>query len=98
LPDLPQLAFKALDRIANDELRVNLRSTQIDELKRELRQSNRRSIRAIIGGSFVISGSIIIGLDGLAPIMVGSGPLLVPLASLALFIPGIYLLISSYYD
>jgi ubiquinone biosynthesis protein len=98
LPDLPQLAFKTLDRLANDELRVELRSTQIDELKRELRLGNRRSIRAIIGGSFVISASIIIGLDGLAPIMVGSGQLLVPLASLALFIPGIYLLISSYYD
>jgi len=98
LPDLPQLAFKTLDRLANDELRVELRSAQIDELKRELRIGNRRSIRAIIGGSFVISASIIIGLDGLAPIMVGSGQLLVPLASLALFIPGIYLLISSYYD
>jgi len=98
LPDLPQLAFKTLDRLANDELRVELRSTQIDELKRELRIGNRRSIRAIIGGSFVISASIIIGLDGLAPIMVGSGQLLVPLASLALFVPGIYLLISSYYD
>jgi len=98
LPDLPQLAFKTLDRLANDELRVELRSAQMDELKRELRIGNRRSIRAIIGGSFVISASIIIGLDGLAPIMVGSGQLLVPLASLALFVPGIYLLISSYYD
>jgi len=98
LPDLPQLAFKALDRIANDELRVQLRSAQLDELKRELRLGNRRSIRAIIGGSFVISASIIIGLDGIAPIMVGSGQLLVPLASLALFVPGLYLLISSYFD
>jgi len=98
LPDLPQLAFKALDRLANDQLRVELRSSQIEELKQELRSGNRRSIRAIIGSSFVISASIIIGLDGLAPIMVGGGQLLVPLASAALFIPGIYLLISSYYD
>ena len=96
--DNPVIQTPTLDRLANDELRVELRSTQIDELKRELRSGNRRSIRAIIGGSFVISASIIIGLDGLAPIMVGSGQLLVPLASLALFIPGIYLLISSYYD
>ena len=98
LPDLPQLAFKALDRIANDELRVELRSRQIDDLKREIRQSNRRSIRAIIGASFVISACIILGLDGLAPIMVGSGQLIVPLLSAALAIPGIYLLISSYLD
>jgi len=98
LPDLPQLAFKALDRIANEELRVELRSTQLDALKNEIRSANRRSIRAIIGGSFVISASIILGLDGIAPIMVGGGQLLVPLASAALLIPGIYLLISSYFD
>jgi len=98
LPDLPQLVFKALDRIANDELRVELRSTQLDALKHEIRSANRRSIRAIIGGSFVISATIILGLDGIAPIMIGGGQLLVPLASAALLIPGIYLLISSYFD
>lgn len=98
LPDLPQLAFKALDRIANDELRVELRSRQIDELKQEIRRANRRNIHAIIGGSFVISASIIIGLDGIAPIMVGKGQLIVPLVSAALFIPGLYLLIRSYMD
>jgi len=97
LPDLPQLAFKALDRIANDELRVELRSQQIDELKNEIRRANRRNIRAIIGGSCVISASIIVGLDGIAPIMIGGGGLLVPLASAALLIPGLYLLLSSYY-
>jgi len=98
LPDLPQLAFKALDRIANDELRVELRSRQIDELKREIRIANQRNIRAIIGASFVISASIIIGLDGIAPIMVGRGQLIVPLVSAVLFIPGLYLLLRSYLD
>jgi ubiquinone biosynthesis protein len=98
LPDLPQLAFKALNRIANNEFKVELRSTQLEVLKNEIRSANRRSIRAIIGGSFVISASIILGLDGIAPIMVGGGQLLVPLASAALLIPGIYLLISSYFD
>jgi ubiquinone biosynthesis protein len=98
LPDLPQLIFKTLDRIANDELRVELRSQQLDDLKLEMRRANRRSIRAVIGASFVISASIIVGLDGLAPIMVGGGQFLVPLAGAALLIPGLYLLISSYYD
>ena len=98
LPDLPQLAFRALDRIANDELRVELRSRQIDELKAEIRRANRRNIFAIIGASFIVSASIIIGLDGIAPIMVGKGQLIVPLVSAALFIPGIYLLIRSFTD
>jgi ubiquinone biosynthesis protein len=98
LPDLPQLAFRALDRIANDELRVELRSRQIDELKAEIRRANRRNIFAIIGASFIVSASIIIGLDGIAPIMVGKGQLIVPLVSAALFIPGVYLLIRSFTD
>lgn len=98
LPDLPQLAFKALERIANDELRVEMQSRQLEELRQEIRRANRRSIRAVIGGCFVVSASIVLALDGLAPVMVGSGQFLVPLMSAALFIPGLYLLISSYFD
>ena len=98
LPDLPQLAFNALDRIANDELRVEWHSSQIDALRREIRRANRRNIRAVIGASFVVSASIVMGLDGIAPIMVGKGQLIAPLVSVALFIPGLYLLVSSYVD
>jgi ubiquinone biosynthesis protein len=98
LPDFPPLAFKALQRIANNDLQIELRSHQIDDLKLEIRRANRRNVRAIIGGSFVISASIILGLDSIMPMMVGSGQLLVPLGSVALMIPGLYLLISSYYD
>ena len=96
LPDLPQLAFKTLHKIANDELQVEFKSKQLELLQKEIRQSNARNIRAIIGGSFVISASIIAGLDGLAPVMVGSGQFLMPLMSWVLLIPGLYLLISSY--
>ena len=101
-------AFKALDRIANNELRVELRSHQIDELKNEIRRANRRSIRTIVGGSCIISASIVIGLDGLAPfmigldgltpIMMGGGRFMVPLAGTVLLVSGLYLVISSFYD
>jgi ubiquinone biosynthesis protein len=96
LPELPQLAFKTLHKIANDELQIEFKSKQLELLQKEIRQSNARNIRAIIGGSFVISASIIAGLDGLAPVMVGSGQFLMPLMSWVLLIPGLYLLISSY--
>ncbi len=98
LPDLPELAFKTLQRLANDELQVEMRSRQIDDLKREIRRANRRSIRAIIGASFVISASLILALDGIAPVMVGGGQWIVPLGSMVLMIPGFALLISSYLD
>jgi ubiquinone biosynthesis protein len=95
LPDLPQLAFKTLHKIANDELQIEWKSKELESLKKEMRLANQRNVRAIMGGSLVISGSLIIGLDGLAPIMIGSGQFLVPLMSGILMIPGVYLLISS---
>jgi ubiquinone biosynthesis protein len=95
LPDLPQLAFKTLHKIANDELQIEWKSKELASLKKEIRQANSRNTRAIIGGSFVISASIIAGLDGLAPMMVGSGQFLMPLISWVLLIPGLYLLLSS---
>jgi len=95
LPDLPQLAFKTLHKIANDELQVEFKSKQLEMLQKEIRQSNARNIRAITGGSFVISASIIAGLDGLAPVMIGAGQFYMPLVSWVLLIPGLYLLISS---
>jgi len=95
LPDLPQLAFKALHKIANDELQIEWKSKELESLKNEVRRANQRNVRAIMGGSLVISGSLIIGLDGLAPIMIGSGQYLVPLMSGVFLLPGLYLLISS---
>ena len=95
LPDLPQLAFKTLQKIANNELQIELQSRQLDAIRQEIRQANRRSIRAVIGSGLVISAAIIAGLDGLAPIMVGRGQFILPLVSGVLLIPGIYLLINS---
>ena len=95
LPDLPQLAFKALNKIANDELQIEWKSRQLESLEKEIRRANRRNIRAIIGASFVISGSIIVGLDGLAPIMIGRGQFVMPLMSWLFLLPGIYLLLSG---
>ncbi len=95
LPDLPQLAFKTLQKIANNELQIELQSKQLDSIRREIRQANRRSVRSIIGSSLLISAAIIAGLDGLAPIMIGRGQFILPLVSGVLLIPGIYLLISS---
>ena len=98
LPDLPQLTVRALTRIADGELNVALKPRQMADLRREIQRANRRSVRAIIGGSFVLSASIVLGLDGIAPVMVGGGQWLVPLFSAVLFVPGLYLLLSSYLD
>ncbi len=98
LPDLPQLVYKALERIANDDLQVEIQSRQLAEIRDEIRHANRRSIRAVIGGSLMICATLVLALDSLAPIMMGSGQFLVPVLSAVLFVPGMYLLVSSYLD
>ena len=95
LPDLPQLAFKALHKMANDELQIELKATQLESLKQEIRSANQRNVRAIIGSSFIISASLIAGLDGLAPMMIGTGQFIMPLMSWIFLLPGLYLLLRN---
>ena len=95
LPDLPQLAFKTLQKIANNELQIELQSQQLQTIRDDIRRANRRTTRTIIGSSFIISASLIAGLDGLAPTMIGGGLFLMPLVTGVLLIAGVYLLFTN---
>jgi len=94
IPDLPQLAFKALDKLANDKLEIEWKSKQLDEIKVEIQRANRRTVKAVTGSSLLISSAVIAGLDGIAPAMIGSGLLFIPAVSMLLLIPGLVLLLS----
>ena len=98
LPDLPRLAFKALDKVANDRLQIEWKSKQLDEIKQEIKLANRRTIKAITGASLLLSSALIAGLDGIAPAMIGSGILFIPAVSLVLLIPGLFILLSLLND
>ena len=98
LPDLPRLAFKALDKVANDRLQIEWKSKQLDEIKQEIKSANRRTIKAITGGSLLLSSALIAGLDGIAPAMIGSGILFIPAVSLVLLVPGLFILLSLLND
>ncbi len=94
LPDLPQLAFKALDKVANDKLEIEWKSKQLEEIKKEIKIANRRTVRAIAGSSLIISSALIAGLDGIAPTMIGSGILFTPVVSIILLVPGLMIMLS----
>ncbi len=94
LPDLPQLIFKTLDKLANDKLQIEYKSRHLEEIKNEVKKGNRRTIRAIVGGSLIISSTLIASLDGLAPSMIGAGLFYIPLMSVILGIPGILMLLT----
>ncbi len=76
LPEIPALLHRTLQQGAQGKLRVQWESRELERLRKQLRQSNHRTLSAILGGAFLISASVIYGLDGFTPTMVGGAPLL----------------------
>jgi ubiquinone biosynthesis protein len=54
---------------------MQLQEQQLESLRREVRRANRRTYGAILGGSLILSATILSALDGYAKIMVGNLPL-----------------------
>jgi len=76
LPEIPQLLHQTLRHAAAGDLQVEWSSKELKDLHREVRRSNRRSVAAIIGGSFIVSSALIYGLDGFSPVMLWGAPIL----------------------
>jgi len=95
LPEIPQLAYTVLKKAAHNELEIKWRSEQLVELQKEVKKSSNRSVQAIIGGSLLISASLIAGLDGISPTLVYLGGVSLPMASLVLSVPAVWLLLRS---
>ena len=88
------MAFKSLERIADNKLEIEYKSRQLEQIRKEIRRANARSVSAITGGSLVVSAALIAGLDGLAPTMIGAGLFHLPLASILLGVPGLLILLG----
>lgn len=76
LPELPQLLHKTLEQAVNGKLCIEWHSDDLRQLRRDLRQATRRSIAAILGTGSIIAATVVYGLDGYAPAMIGGAPLL----------------------
>lgn len=94
LPDLPKLIFKTLDKLANDKLQIEYKSKELDQIKQEIKKANRKTVKAVTGGSLIVSAALIAGLDGIAPTMIGTGLFFTPAVSALLMVPGLLLLVS----
>ncbi len=92
IPDVPELAYRALSNLASGQIEYRLSEQQLQEIKNEIRHSGGRTRRVIAGSALVLSGVLILALDGIAPLMVGDGALFFPLTSALLLVPGLYLL------
>ncbi|MGH9800377.1 MAG: ubiquinone biosynthesis regulatory protein kinase UbiB, partial [Blastocatellia bacterium] len=64
IPEMPGLAHRVLQDTLNGQLELNWKSRQLEEIQLQLAHNNRRTIRAISGSAFIISGAILSGLSG----------------------------------
>jgi ubiquinone biosynthesis protein len=86
LPEMPGLAYDVLRKAARDELRIQYESHQLDELRREMRAANQRTVIAIAGASSLMASVVVVDIPGL-PMSLG-----MPTASLVFGLLGIGLL------
>ena len=76
LPKLPLLVHQSLESSARLSTQLKDTEEQIQQLRNEIRQSNKRSISTILGTGLIISAVILFGLDGYSPSMLAGAPLL----------------------
>lgn len=63
LPKIPNLIFDVLDQAKKGELKVELNDTQMYQIQNEIKSGNSRSIRAIVGGSLLITTALILNTE-----------------------------------
>jgi ubiquinone biosynthesis protein len=76
LPELPNLVQGLLRQMSTGEVKVQLPPQEMERLRREIRNANRRSFYGAVGGALIISAALLMGLDGLHPTMVRGVPLM----------------------
>lgn len=76
LPDLPNKTIDIIERLRDGKIQMELKAPELEEIRTEIRQSNKRSVLATIGSAFIICAAVIFGLDGYSPAMVGGVPYL----------------------
>jgi ubiquinone biosynthesis protein len=74
LPQIPNMLYDVLQQAKEGTLKVELQDKQMSELRREIRRANRRTWGAIVGGSLLLSATILAALDGFAKPMLGDLP------------------------
>ena len=91
LPKLPNMIFDILEQAKTGELKMQLNEEQLDQIKDEIKSGNRRSIRAIAGGSFLITAALLLNVE--VPLLGASQSYLPELISAGI---GLTLLVSLF--
>jgi len=57
-------------------LHIQWDSKELKEIKKSIYRAHKRTYAAIVGGSLIVSATVLYGLDGYSPVMLGDAPLL----------------------
>ena len=63
IPKLPNMLFDILERAKNGELKMHLNDSQMDQIKHQINRNNNRTIRAIVGGSLLITAALLVNVE-----------------------------------
>lgn len=91
LPGLPNKAIHVLERMHEGRLVMEMRSEQMEEVRREIRRHSHRTIYAVAGSIFVLAAAMLLGMDETEPAILAG----VPAVSWLLGILGAGLLVVS---
>ena len=73
LPEVPHLAYRVLRKAADGELQLNWQSEQLETLKQQLAEGQRRNRHSIAGGALLIGGILLNQADTpLLPVLANS--------------------------
>jgi len=59
LPEIPHLVYRTLKKATDGELELNWKSEQLDGIREEIAEGNRRTRYTLAGGSLMISGALL---------------------------------------
>jgi len=74
LPKIPGILFDVLEQAKEGKISVELKATQMGELRSEIRKANHRTFAATIGGALIVSASVIAALDGYQKMIIAGAP------------------------
>lgn len=76
LPELPNKTIDIIERLRDGKIKVEWKSSEIENLRKEIRNNSYRQVITIIGSSMIISAALIYGLDGYSPTMLWGAPII----------------------
>ena len=75
LPEMPSLLYKVLTNTEKGTVQNQMQVIKsIENIRKEIRRSNRQTFRAIVGASFVLAAVVMQALGGQGQLMFGNAP------------------------